>query len=66
MDCDCGLILERLERIERILLEIMEGQSKIKARKKRKPSAYNEFIGRCMKEGKDMKACAAEYKRSKQ
>lgn len=33
-------------------------------KQKRKPSAYNIHIGTCMKqEGKDMKTCAAEYKR---
>ncbi len=34
-------------------------------RRKRAPSAYNTFIGSCMKQGKGMKDCAAEYKRSK-
>ena len=30
-------------------------------KKKRKPSEYNIFIGKCMHGGKDMKTCAAEY-----
>lgn len=29
---------------------------------KRAPSAYNTFIGTCMKQGKGMKECAAEYR----
>jgi thiol-disulfide isomerase/thioredoxin len=33
-------------------------------KKKRKPSKYNIFIGECMRGGKDMKTCAAEYKSS--
>lgn len=32
---------------------------------KRKPSAYNEFIGSCMKSGKGMKDCAGNWKREK-
>jgi hypothetical protein len=31
----------------------------------RKPSKYNEFIGKCMKSGKNMSDCAAEYRKSK-
>ena len=35
-------------------------------KKKRKPSAYNIFIGDCMRGGgKDMKACSVEYKAKK-
>jgi hypothetical protein len=34
------------------------------AKKKRKPSEYNIFMGECMRGGKDMKACAADYKSS--
>ena len=34
-------------------------------KKKRKPSEYNIFIGKCMHGGKDMKTCAAEYKEEK-
>ena len=37
-----------------------------KTRKKRAPSAYNLFIGQCMKQpGKDMRTCAKEYKAQK-
>jgi hypothetical protein len=32
---------------------------------KRKPSAYNIFMGKCMRSGKDMKACATEYREKK-
>lgn len=39
---------------------------KTTSRKKRAPSKYNIFIGKCMKEdGKTMKICAAEYKKEK-
>lgn len=31
----------------------------------RKPSKYNEFIGACMKKGKNMSDCAADYRKSK-
>lgn len=31
----------------------------------RKPSAYNQFIGECMGKGKNMKDCAAEYRKGK-
>ena len=34
-------------------------------KKKRRPSEYNIFMGKCMKDGKDMKTCAVEYKKSK-
>ena len=34
-------------------------------RKKRAPSAYNIFIGECMKQGKPMAQCAFEYKKKK-
>lgn len=37
-----------------------------KKKKKRKPSAYNIFMGKCMKEEKkSMKECAAVYKQRK-
>lgn len=29
---------------------------------KRAPSAYNNFVGGCMKSGKNMKDCSAEWK----
>lgn len=34
-------------------------------KKKRAPSAYNRAMGSCMKSGKNMRDCAAEYKKSK-
>ena len=33
---------------------------------KRAPSRYNLFVGSCMKEGKDMKTCAAKWTAEKQ
>ena len=44
--------------------EIKTGKSG-KSGKKRAPSAYNLFIGKCMKEGKPMKACAVEWRGKK-
>lgn len=37
----------------------------MKQKKKRAPSQYNIFIGKCMKEGKNMKQCAVEYRQYK-
>jgi len=64
-ECNIELntILEKLDTILNMLAELEVGK---KTRKKRKPSKYNIFIGKCMKEGKGMKECAAEYKRRKQ
>jgi len=33
--------------------------------RKRPPTAYNTFMGKCMKEDKSMKECAVEYKSKK-
>jgi len=65
IECNLQPVLERLDKLENLINSIIDsgiGQKK----KKRKPSAYNQFIGQCMKQGKDMKTCATEYKRSKQ
>lgn len=36
-----------------------------KNKKKRKPSEYNNFIGKCTSDGGDMKTCAAKWKEQK-
>jgi len=33
-----------------------------KKKKKRKPSAYNMFMGECVKDGGDFKSCATKWK----
>lgn len=33
---------------------------------KRKPSAYTEFTGQCMRQGKSMSTCATEWRERKQ
>ena len=63
IECDLQPVLERLDKLELLINSLIENG--VKQKKKRKPSAYNKFIGKCMKEGKDMKTCATEYKRSK-
>jgi len=63
IECDLQSVLERLDKLEILINSLIENGTK--QRKKRKPSAYNQFIGQCMKQGKDMKTCATEYKRSK-
>ncbi len=52
-DCGDGILIKTAEQPE---------PSAKPARKKREPSEYNKHIGRCMKDGKDMRTCAAEYK----
>ena len=65
---ECPDIKEDLQEIKELLLEILSKEkSSGGARKKRAPSKYNLFIGKCMKEdGKDMKSCALEYKQKKE
>ena len=41
--------------------EIMDERPKVK----RAPSKYNIFMGKCMRDGKNMKECAKEYRSEK-
>ena len=63
--CSCeelqAIVEETLNRIWSEHQSALPG----KPRKKRAPSAYNIFIGSCMKKGNSMKGCAAEYKAQK-
>lgn len=44
----------------------LEEEARRRSRGKRAPSAYNIFIGECMKgTGKDLKTCAVEWKDQK-
>ena len=54
------LFEEKLEEIKTYTKE-----TTIQKRKKRVPSAYNIFIGKCMKDNKTMKECASLYKKKK-
>lgn len=63
-------IIRRLKEMNETLEELKASASKSSGpagpRKKRQPSKYNRFIGKCMKgTGKTMKACAVEYKQAK-
>ena len=73
-----GAILETFPGLSALLEEIptCESETDIEfclnepretktGRKKRAPSKYNLCVGPCMHEGKPMKTCAAEYKKSK-
>ena len=60
VQCSCDEIREMLAEIKALLVSEIGS-----IRRKRKPSAYNIFIGQCMKEGKNMKECALEYKKLK-
>lgn len=53
-------IVEKLDTILDLISDLKPGNGK--KRVKRKASKYNIFIGTCMKEGKNMKQCAVEYK----
>ena len=67
-----GLILNEYPSLEPVMDTIPDctGDEMIKfcpteggtKRTKRAPSAYNIFIGACIKQGKGMKECAAEYR----
>ena len=65
---ECSDIKEDLQEIKELLVEILSKEKSSRGtRKKRAPSKYNLFIGKCMKEdGKDMKSCALEYKKNKE
>jgi hypothetical protein len=52
--------------IEFCLNEPRESGGSGTGRKKRAPSKYNLFTGKCMKTGKGMKDCAAEWKAQKE
>lgn len=49
------------------IVEIVEETLKEKGlnKTKRKPSAYNVFIGKCTSEGGDFKSCAKKWKEQK-
>jgi len=53
------------EEVRAIVEETIARLGAGKVKKKRAPSAYNLFIGKCMKEGKPMAQCAVEYKQQK-
>ena len=64
---ECVNLRQDLQEIKDLLLEILaKEEASGKTRKKRSPSKYNIFIGKCMKEGKGMKQCALEYKKKKE
>jgi hypothetical protein len=73
-----GAILETFPGLSDLLEEIPTCESEIDiefcmnepretkgGRKKRAPSAYNRHTGICMKSGKSMKDCAADWKKQK-
>lgn len=51
--CECLTKAEIIQLIEETLA---------KNKKKRKPSEYNIFIGKCTADGDDMKTCAEKWK----
>ena len=66
--CSCEDIKEIVKETVKELFEekLADLKAHVKTRKKRAPSAYNIFIGKCMKgNGKTMKQCAVEYKKQK-
>ena len=66
--CTCEAIREIVKEEVKKLFdeEVIKLKTESTKRRKRAPSAYNKWIGTCMKKpGKDMKQCAAEYKKQK-
>lgn len=68
--CSCESIKDIVREVVKEEVKKLFDEEVIKlkttTKKKRAPSAYNIFIGKCMKEeGKTMKICAAEYKKKK-
>jgi len=68
--CSCedvrSIVKEEIEKIFDAKVDELKGFAKSGKRAKRKPSQYNIFIGKCMKEdNKTMKQCAKEYKEKK-
>lgn len=61
-------LLEGITDCQGILIGLESGAGKA-GRVKRKPSAYNEFMGQCARskekggQGRDFKACALEWKK---
>ena len=53
------------EKGDRGMVKKDERKYSVGKKTKRKPSEYNIFMGKCMRDGKDMKACAVEYKEEK-
>jgi hypothetical protein len=45
--------------------EILDDISHIKTCSKRKTSPYQEFVGVCLRSGKSIKECAAEWRKKK-
>lgn len=43
-----------------------KGNANTKKSGKRAPSAYNTYVGTCMKQGNDMKTCAANWRKEKE
>jgi len=59
------LLQEVSECSDGSLLQIKDiGERQVKGRK-RAPSEYNIFLGKCMKTGKDMKTCVKKWKTEK-
>jgi len=59
------LVQEVPECSDGSLLQVKDiGERQVKGRK-RAPSEYNIFLGKCMKTGKNMKACVREWKTAK-
>ena len=50
---------------EPLLMDLCLDQPRKGGRQKRAPSAYNIFAGNCMRQGKPLKQCAAEWKQRK-
>jgi len=64
--CSCETIREIVKEEVKKLFDDEIIKLKTTSKKKRAPSKYNIFIGKCMKEdGKNMKVCAAEYRKEK-
>ena len=66
--CSCENIKEIVKDIVKELFDerLAKITTEVKTRKKRNPSQYNIFIGKCMKGGgKTLKTCAMEYKKQK-
>lgn len=68
VECDCEDIRKIVKEIVNEIFNerLVKLTTEMKTRRKRAPSAYNIFIGTCMKQsGENMKTCSAKYKQQK-
>jgi hypothetical protein len=69
VECSCDEIRQMVKEIVNEIFNerLVKLTTEMKTKRKRKPSSYNLFVGKCMKEpGKNMKVCASEYRKIKE